>query len=83
MVYKDCDIGSAKPDINILKKYPHHLIDMVSPNQIFTVAEFCKFSKQIVKEIHNKGSGLNQRTEFFKIDSAVTTYISITEDFSA
>tara|TARA_B100000927_G_scaffold290322_1_gene288876 strand:+ start:2587 stop:3396 length:810 start_codon:yes stop_codon:yes gene_type:complete len=55
MVYKDCDIGSAKPDINILKKYPHHLIDMVSPNQIFTVAEFCKFSKQIVKEIHNKG----------------------------
>ncbi|MDA9754980.1 tRNA (adenosine(37)-N6)-dimethylallyltransferase MiaA [Gammaproteobacteria bacterium] len=54
MVYKDCDIGSAKPGVNILKKYPHHLIDMVSPNEIFTVAEFCKFSKKIIKKIHNK-----------------------------
>ena len=54
MVYKDCDIGSAKPDVNILKKYPHHLIDMVSPNDIFTVAEFCKFSKKIIKKIHKK-----------------------------
>jgi len=54
MVYKDCDIGSAKPDVKILKKYPHHLIDMVSPNDIFTVAEFCKFSKKIIKKIHKK-----------------------------
>ncbi len=26
MVYKDCNIGSAKPNKNVLEKYPHHLI---------------------------------------------------------
>ena len=26
MVYKGCDIGSAKPSKNILDKYPHHII---------------------------------------------------------
>ena len=28
MVYKGLDIGSAKPSQDILKKYPHHLIDI-------------------------------------------------------
>ena len=28
MVYKDCNIGSAKPSKQILKQYPHHLVDM-------------------------------------------------------
>ena len=27
MVYKDCNIGSAKPNKDLLKKYPHHLVD--------------------------------------------------------
>ncbi len=54
MVYKDCNIGSAKPNQDILKKYPHHLVDEVSLDKIFTVAEFYKLSKQLIKEIHNK-----------------------------
>ena len=28
MVYKDFDLGSAKPSQEILTKYPHHLISM-------------------------------------------------------
>ena len=54
MVYKDCNIGSAKPNKDLLKKYPHHLVDEVSLDEIFTVAEFCKLSRQLIKEIHNK-----------------------------
>ena len=54
MVYKDCNIGSAKPNKNLLKKYPHHLVDKVSLNEIFTVGEFCKLSRQLIKEIHKK-----------------------------
>jgi len=54
MVYKDCNIGSAKPNKDLLKKYPHHLVDQVSLNEIFTVAEFYKLSRQLIKEIHKK-----------------------------
>ena len=49
MVYKDCNIGSAKPNKNVLEKYPHHLIDIVSPNEVFNVSDFCKYSKKIIE----------------------------------
>ena len=44
MVYKDCDIGSAKPNKNVLAKYPHHLVDIICPNEVFTVADFYRRS---------------------------------------
>ena len=54
MVYKDCDIGSAKPDKKLLIKYPHHLINVLSPNEVFTVGDFYSLSKNIIKEVHKK-----------------------------
>jgi len=54
MVYKDCNIGSAKPTKKVLEKYPHHLIDVLCPNEIFSVADFCATSKKIIKNAHNK-----------------------------
>ena len=53
MVYKDCNIGSAKPTKEVLKKYPHHMIDIESPNEIFTVADFCSLSNKLIKSAHN------------------------------
>ena len=40
MVYKGLDIGSAKPDADTLKKYPHHLVDILEPNQHYSAANF-------------------------------------------
>ena len=40
MVYKGCDIGSAKPSKNILDKYPHHLINCIKPSEIYSVSDF-------------------------------------------
>ena len=54
MVYKDCNIGSAKPTKEVLKEYPHHMIDLVSPNEIFTVADFCSLSKKLINIAHNQ-----------------------------
>ena len=42
MVYKDCNIGSAKPSEQILKQYPHHLVNVIEPNSIFSVSDFYK-----------------------------------------
>ena len=52
MVYKDCDIGSAKPNKNILKKYPHKMVDIKNLNEIFTAAEFCNISHEIIENSH-------------------------------
>jgi len=40
MVYRDMDIGTAKPAPDLLKKYPHALIDIRAPHETYSVAEF-------------------------------------------
>ncbi len=54
MVYKGLDIGSAKPDINTLKKYPHHLVDILEPYQSYSAANFRDDALRLIKESHNK-----------------------------
>ena len=54
MVYKKCDIGSAKPSKEILKQYPHHLVDVESLYNIFSVADFLNLSKVLIEELHDK-----------------------------
>ena len=52
MVYKECNIGSAKPSDEVLEKYPHHLINHVSVKNIFSVANFYDAAHQLIKDIH-------------------------------
>ena len=52
MVYKECNIGSAKPSNEILEKYPHRLINHVSVENIFSVADFYDEALQLIKDIH-------------------------------
>ena len=52
MVYKECNIGSAKPTNEVLEKYPHHLINHVSVEHIFSVANFYDAALQLIKDIH-------------------------------
>ena len=52
MVYKECNIGSSKPSNEVLEKYPHHLINHVSVEHIFSVANFYETALQLIKDIH-------------------------------
>ncbi len=54
MVYKDCNIGSAKPSEETLKQYPHHLVNVIEPSSIFSVSDFYKCSLQLIDEIHSR-----------------------------
>ena len=54
MVYEDCNIGSAKPSKDILEKYPHHLVDIIKPNSIYTVSDFYQSSLELIDEIHSR-----------------------------
>ena len=39
-VFRDMDIGTAKPDRATLAKVPHHLIDLISPEERYSAARF-------------------------------------------
>ena len=40
LVYRDMDIGTAKPSKAVLAEYPHQLIDIRDPAQTYSAAEF-------------------------------------------
>lgn len=40
MIYKGLDIGSAKPNKQTLRKYPHYLIDICHPNETYSAFDF-------------------------------------------
>ena len=50
LVYRDFDIGSAKPPISVRKKVKHHLIDVVSPLEEFNAWEYMRTSREIIKK---------------------------------
>jgi tRNA dimethylallyltransferase len=39
-VFRDMNIGTAKPDPATLTRYPHHLIDLITPEQRYSAAQF-------------------------------------------
>lgn len=41
-IYQGMNIGTAKPDKATLTKYPHALIDILSPEQSYSAAQFCQ-----------------------------------------
>jgi tRNA dimethylallyltransferase len=51
LVYRDMDIGTAKPDEEFLKRYPHHLVNIRNPDQVYSVAEFCADAEGLIEEI--------------------------------
>ena len=53
-VYRGLNIGTAKPAPAVLKKYPHALIDIRDPGEVFSAGAFCKESVQEVHRITAK-----------------------------
>ncbi|WP_032121610.1 tRNA (adenosine(37)-N6)-dimethylallyltransferase MiaA [Clostridium amazonitimonense] len=54
-IYKYMDIGSAKVEENIREEIPHHLIDIIAPEEPFTVAEYKVLAKEKIQQIFNRG----------------------------
>lgn len=55
-VYRYMDIGSAKPDPQILTKIPHHLINLIDPDQQYSAAQFRHDALLTMKEITLRGN---------------------------
>ena len=53
-IYKDMDIGSAKPTTEERAQAVHHLVDFVDPDRRYSVADFKKDAESKIKEILEK-----------------------------
>lgn len=54
-VYRGLDIGSGKVTKREMRGVPHHLLDVASPQKIFTVAQFQKLGRAAIKKILANG----------------------------
>jgi len=53
-VYRYLDIGTAKPTEEEKKAAPHHLIDIVDPAHVFTVADFQSRAHRVIETLWQK-----------------------------
>lgn len=54
-VYRGMDIGTAKPDASARAAVPHHLLDLVDPDEPFTVAQWVERARALIPEIASRG----------------------------
>ena len=55
-IYKYMDIGTAKPDKNILKAMKHHMINIVEPSENFNVTQYSKLATEIILGVFKRGN---------------------------
>lgn len=53
-LYKGLDIGTAKPTAEERQRVPHHMIDVLTPDQEFNVYEFQQQARKLIAEIRER-----------------------------
>ncbi|MDQ0738247.1 tRNA (adenosine(37)-N6)-dimethylallyltransferase MiaA [Pseudomonas sp. W4I3] len=56
LVYRDMDIGTAKPSKEVLAQHPHRLIDIIDPAQSYSAADFRTDALAAMAEITARGN---------------------------
>lgn len=77
-IYKGMDIGTAKVTIDEMQGIKHHMIDVVNPNEDYSVSEFRYDSEKIIGNMHSNGkvpiivggSGLYVNSLIYDLDFA-------------
>ena len=54
-IYRHMDIGTAKPGKEELVSVPHHLVDIIEPNQEFSLPEYQKLANNAIHDIQSRG----------------------------
>lgn len=55
LVFRDMDIGTAKPDMDEREGIPHHLIDILDPKDRYSTGDFQKDAHRLIKDINDRG----------------------------
>jgi tRNA dimethylallyltransferase len=54
-VYRDMDVGTAKPTVAERAAVPHHLIDVIAPSERYSAAQFRADASLLMQEISGRG----------------------------
>ncbi len=54
-VYRFMDIGTAKPAPTDMRRIPHHMIDVINPDEEYTAADYSRGAHAAIKSIFEKG----------------------------
>lgn len=54
-IYKGMDIGTAKPSLSEMRGVRHHMIDVVGPDENFSVADYVGSAREAIEDINARG----------------------------
>ena len=54
-VYRNFNIGTAKPTLEEMQGIPHHMLDVAAPDEDFSVSRYCQLATPIVDDILSRG----------------------------
>lgn len=55
LIYREMDIGTAKPDADTLARYPHALVDILDPTQAYSAADFAVDASREIDQAISQG----------------------------
>lgn len=55
-MYREFEIGTAKPSASERARAPHHLLDFVDPAGYITAGEYARLARQVLGEIRSRGN---------------------------
>jgi tRNA dimethylallyltransferase len=53
-IYREFNIGSAKPSVEAQARVPHHLLDVLDPSQYMTAGEYARRAREVLEEIKQR-----------------------------
>jgi len=54
-VYREMDVGTAKPNAQQRAEVPHHLIDIVAPDEEYSLSQYVRDAHRVIDEIRGRG----------------------------
>ena len=54
-MYRGMDIGTAKPTAEEQAAVPHHLIDIIDPEDTMSVARFQQLARETIADLQSRG----------------------------
>lgn len=54
-IYRGMDIGTAKPTSEQREAVPHHLVDIIGPDELYSVSDYVDAAQQCIQEIRARG----------------------------
>ena len=56
-IYRGLDLGTAKPSRAVREDVPHHLLDLVEPEEPFTAADYLKSAGSVLGDLQKRAKG--------------------------